>query len=150
MKNKINLKFLMVIFITVSFITNLQAGGKKNDKHLVGTWWGSEKDEQIKGVLVKWIQQRFSDGKLITTFTYVFEDGSEDISIEKGKWWVKDGKFFEKSDDSKKPDIYYYEVIDQDHILFKAYKLSNIFENKDYNFIDTRVENDSLYIQIED
>jgi len=111
------------------------------DTCLVGTWSGSEKDEQVKGVQINWIQHRYPDGKLVTKFTQTYM-GEESVSIEKGKWWIKDGKFYEKSEDSKTPDIYNYEVVDKNHIIFRAFKLGNEFENKNYQFVDTRVEDD--------
>jgi hypothetical protein len=141
------LAVIFILFVAMSGYCNLQAGGKTTDNRFVGTWWGSEKDEQVKGVLVKWVQERFSDGKLITHFTFVYEDGSEETSVEKGKWWVQDGLFFEQTEGTLKSDVYSYEIVDPDHIIFRAKKLSVAFENKNYQFVDTRVINDSIQTQ---
>ena len=144
MNGKTNLKLIMLLFLSVCLFSNLSANKKSVDNRLVGSWWGSEKDEQVKGVLIKWIQHRYSDGTFVTCFTNVYEDGTEDSSIEKGKWWVEKDMLFEQSKKSKKPDIYSFEVVDKDHIIFSAKKLTVKFENKNYKFVDTRVEKDSV------
>ena len=55
-----------------------------------------------------------------------------------------DGKLYEQTKGYKKPEIYSYEVVDKDHIIFSAKKLTVKFENKNYKFVDTRVEKDSV------
>ena len=55
-----------------------------------------------------------------------------------------DGKLYEQTKGYKKPEIYSYEVVDKDHIIFSAKKLTMEFENKNYKFVDTRVEKDSI------
>jgi len=92
-------------------------------------------------VQVNWIQYRYPNGKLVTKFTTTYL-GEQSVSTETGKWWTENGKFYEKSDDAKKPDIYSYEVVDKDHIIFRAIKLADEVENKNYQFVDTRVEDD--------
>lgn len=146
MAKKTNLNLLLILFMSIYTFSNLYAGKNTIDNQLVGTWWGSEKDEQVKGVQVKWIQQRFNDGTFITNFTNKYEDGTEDTSVEKGNWWVKEGKLYELTDGYKKPNIYSYEVVDKDHIIFSAKKLNMEFENKNYKFVDTRAEKDSISI----
>ena len=59
--------------------------------------------------------------------------------VEKGKWWVKDGIFYELHSDGK-TDTYTYEILNDNEIKFKAKNLSLDFENSTYEFIDTRVE----------
>lgn len=135
----------VIIIAILSFfsalIGNVYSEKNQKDTCLVGTWSGSEKDEQIKDVQINWIQYRYPDGKLVTRFTTTYF-GEQSVSTEKGKWWTKDGKFYEKTRKARKPDIYYYEVVDRNHIIFRAVKLETEFENKNYQFVDTRVEND--------
>ncbi len=148
MIRKTNFKLIILIVLSFCFFSNSCAVKKPIDNRLVGAWWGSEKDEQIKGVLIKWIQLRNSDGTFVTYFTNVYEDGTGDSSIESGNWWVQDNKLYEQTKESKKPDIYSFEVADKDHIIFSAIKLTVKFENKNYKFVDTRVENGSISHQL--
>ncbi|MBP6551588.1 MAG: hypothetical protein KA228_10965, partial [Flavobacterium sp.] len=60
--------------------------------------------------------------------------------VEKGKWWVKDGVFYEKYEDSDEPDVYTVEMLDDKNVKFKAKKLSPEFDNKEYEFTETRQE----------
>ena len=130
-------KVALILFFIFSFsnIGKVYSRNLQIDTCLVGTWSGSEKDEQVKGVQVNWIQYRYPNGKLLTRFTTTYL-GEQSVSTETGKWWVENGKFYEKSDESKKPDIYSYEVVDKNHIIFRAIKLGTDFENKNYQFVD--------------
>ena len=136
-------KIVLIVFLIFSFsyFGKVYSKNPQIDTCLVGTWSGSEKDDQIKGVQMNWIQYRYPDGKLVTNFTANYL-GEQTVWVETGKWWIENGKFYEKSEDAKKPDIYNYEVVDKNHIIFRAIKLSPEFENKNYQFVDTRVEND--------
>lgn len=60
--------------------------------------------------------------------------------VEKGKWWVKDGVFYEQYEDSNEPDVYTVEMLDDKNVKFKAKKLSSEFDNKEYEFFETRQE----------
>jgi len=136
-------KVVLIVFLIISFsyFGKVYSKNLQIDTCLVGTWSGSEKDEQVKGVQVNWIQYRYPNGKLVTKFTTTYL-GEQSVSTETGKWWTENGKFYEKSVDAKKPDIYSYEVVDKDHIIFRAIKLAAEVENKNYQFVDTRVEDD--------
>jgi len=136
-------KVVLIVFLIISFsyFGKVYSKNLQIDTCLVGTWSGSEKDEQVKDVQVNWIQYRYPNGKLVTKFTTTYL-GEQSVSTETGKWWTENGKFYEKSDDAKKPDIYSYEVVDKDHIIFRAIKLADEVENKNYQFVDTRVEDD--------
>jgi len=136
-------KVVLIVFLIISFsyFGKVYSKNLQIDTCLVGTWSGSEKDEQVKDVQVNWIQYRYPNGKLVTKFTTTYL-GEQSVSTETGKWWTENGKFYEKSVDAKKPDIYSYEVVDKDHIIFRAIKLAAEVENKNYQFVDTRVEDD--------
>ena len=117
------------------------------DKKLVGTWSGSEKDEQIKGVQIFWVQYRYADGTYKIVFTVKYDgvpENQSDKFTEFGNWWVKDGVFNEMEKTSKNIDSYFYEITDSDHVIFKANKLETQFDNKNYSFVDSRVQNDSI------
>ena len=136
-------KVVLIVFLIISFsyFGKVYSKNLQIDTCLVGTWSGSEKDEQVKDVQVNWIQYRYSNGKLVTKFTTTYL-GEQSVSTETGKWWTENGKFYEKSNDAKKPDIYSYEVVDKNHIIFRAIKLATEVENNNYQFVDTRVEDD--------
>lgn len=136
-------KVALILFFIFSFsnIVKVYSRNPQIDTCLVGTWSGSEKDEQWEGVQKNWVQYRYLDGKLITKFTTT-QFGIEDVFTETGKWWTKNGKFYEKRVGARKPDVYTYEIADKNHIIFRAVKLSTYFENKNYQFVDTRVEDD--------
>jgi len=136
-------KLVLIAFFIFSFsyFGNVYSKNLQIDSCLVGTWSGSQKDEQEKDVQVNWIQYRYPDGKLVTKFTTTYLQ-EQAFTTETGKWWTENGKFYEKSDNAKKPDIYRYEVVDKNHIIFRAFKLETEFENKNYQFVDTRVEDD--------
>jgi hypothetical protein len=72
-------------------------------------------------------------------FTYV-EDCEVESHIEKGKWWVKDGLFYETSGEDQKPDIYEVEMLDDSNVKFKAKQLTTEFDNKVYEFFEIRQE----------
>ncbi|MCU7695406.1 hypothetical protein ACFSPU_10270 [Haoranjiania flava] len=110
------------------------------DKKLVGSWKGYEKDNQVVGMEKYWIQHRFEDGSFIILFTAI-ADCEVMTTVEKGKWWVKDGLFYELHLNSNKTDIYSYELLnDATQVKFKAKTLSVDHENQAYEFIDTKVE----------
>ena len=140
MKSPLKYRLIISLVVILFSCQNLNLKTKVIDERFVGSWNGSEKDDQIKGVQVNWIQHRFRDGKLITYFKTKYSDGQVIESIEKGKWWIENGLFYEKSEYAKKPDVYAFEITDRNHIIFKEKKLETTFENKSYMFVDTRVE----------
>ncbi|VBB45653.1 conserved hypothetical protein [uncultured Paludibacter sp.] len=143
-----NIKILIIYALLVVICGFNQNSHKKTkifDERFVGLWSGAEKDEQIKGVQKNWKITRLKDGIYTIDFiTKYFDDENnfiyEDKSSETGNWWIIDSLYYEKSKLSKKPDIYTFEVVDENHILFKAKKLNTKSENTNYSFIDTRVQ----------
>ncbi len=111
----------------------------KLDKQLVGSWSGSEKDQQRTGVEKHWIQHRFEDGTFVLLFMTI-DNGAVDKFIEKGQWWIEDGKFYELHTYSGLTDIYDYKVLDKNHVKFKSTNLAIDMEVETYEFIDTRLE----------
>jgi hypothetical protein len=131
-----------IIFVVLVAIASLSFTIIKNEssdeKKFLGSWSGSEKDNQRKDLTKYWIQNRYKDGTFVLIFTTI-ENCEVDHLVEKGKWWLKDGLFYELHNDGK-TDIYSYEILDENQIKFKAKEMSIGQENNNYEFIDTKVE----------
>jgi hypothetical protein len=138
MKTKL---FLLILtsFLFLSFISIKTSDDNKLKNKLIGSWSGFEEDNQQHGVTKYWIQTRNKNGTYIIMFTYV-EDCEVESHIEKGKWWVKDGLFYETSGEDQKPDIYEVEMLDDSNLKFKAKQLTTEFDNKVYEFFEIRQE----------
>jgi len=138
MKKK--LSFMMLCF-SVILLAQKENDGKKNqiDQKLVGSWKGEEDDQQIAGMHKSWIMHRSDDGKFLLLFIAV-HDGKTTTFAEKGQWWVENGKFYELHKEDGKTDVYDYQILDKDHVKFKAAQLSIEQNNENYEFIDTKLE----------
>lgn len=139
---KIKLSYLFILLFVVACSTksnNTSNVHKSIDPKLVGVWYGNEKDQQSTGVEKKWVMNRKEDGTYTIKFEFL-ENGTRDDLEESGIWWVNGNKFYEKSSQSKKPDIYAYEVIDNDQIKFKSLSLTIPLDAPVYEFIDNRVK----------
>jgi len=130
--------FLLIITSQFSFSQE-----KKLDPRLYGSWYGTEKDQEQVGVVKNWIMHRFEDGTFILLFTAV-EDGEVSNSTDSGKCWSEGNIFYEYHNSSKKTDVYTFQVLDEKHVKFKIKSTELKLANKDYEFIDTRLE-DTLY-----
>ena len=128
---------LLIFFL----ITNVLFSQDKNlDSKLFGSWSGTEKDNQRVGMTKNWIMHRFEDGNFILLFTSV-EDGEVSNFVEKGKWWVDENMVFnELHTTSGKTDTYTYIFINENNVKVKAKFLSVAHENKEYEFIDTKLQ----------
>lgn len=133
-------QLITIAFFAISGLSMAQnkENKGKNDKVLVGSWSGSEKDQQTAGLQKNWIQQRYEDGTFVLLYTIV-QNCQVQSFVEKGQWWVDKGEFNELHFSSGKTDVYSYKVLDRNHVKFKARKLSIDHEVPDYEFIDTRV-----------
>lgn len=135
-------KLILIAFTSVllfSFGTLTQNDDKKLKNTLIGTWSGSEEGYQIKGVTKYWVQERKKNGTLILMYTAITECKAINL-VERGKWWIKDGLFYEVIDGSDKPDIYEVKILEDGKIHFKAKVLTIEFENEAYEFTETREE----------
>ena len=135
-------KILIIAFITVFSFANAQTKDSKEnklDKKMFGSWKGSENDNQRKGLVKYWVQHRFEDGTFLLLFTAI-ENGEVESFVEKGQWWIENGEFHELHFDSGKTDVYTYAFVDENHVKFKAKKVGVSFENSEYEFIDTKIE----------
>ena len=130
---------ILIVFIAVvclAFTTFKE--NNKDEKKFLGSWIGSEKDNQKKDLTKHWIQNRYKDGTFVLMFTTI-ENCVVEHMTERGKWSIKDGLFYELHNDGK-TDIYSYEIIDDYHIKFKAKQMGIEQENKEYEFIDTKLD----------
>jgi len=132
----LQLAFVGLLLMSCSALTTV-SNGKQIDKRLVGTWEGSEKNEQMEGMTKEWIMTRSSDGTFVLDFTF-YQDGERHKNVETGNWWVQDGKFYESHTESGMTDTYTYQVLDKDHIKFKSDMMSMEMNKDSYEFIDTR------------
>ncbi len=131
---------LLLFSLFISLISYSQSAEKKLDPKLFGTWNGSEKDNQVKGMSKSWIMHRFENGEFVLLFTAV-EDGEVTNFAEKGKWWINEnGVFNELHYVSGKIDTYTYILLDENNVKFKSKFISISHENKDYEFIDTKLD----------
>ena len=100
-------------------------------------WKGFEVEKQIEGVEKHWIQQRFEDGTYVIMFT-TKQDCEIETFTEKGKWWTEEGKFYELSGDVKEPEVYTYDVKNDEVVDFKNIKPSGSMK-EDYIFTDYKI-----------
>ncbi|MGC4041502.1 MAG: hypothetical protein QM710_12150 [Flavobacterium sp.] len=135
---KVVLGFLVVIAL-FSF-SSFKPAGKDHDKRLVGVWKGFEVDRETEGVEKHWILNRYENGKYVIMFT-AKENCEIETLFEKGEWWTKDGKFYEKSQNSKYSDIYEYEIKDGIMVNYKSVEL-NGEKKTDYIFSDYKIDLD--------
>jgi hypothetical protein len=131
---------LFIVTLTLSSCSSLVSlpNEKKIDKRLVGNWQGSEIDKQIIGMKKEWKMVRNNDG----TFSLDFKTNNDgDISefTENGNWWVEGNKFYEYHEVSGKTDTYLYSVLNKDQIQFEMLNTGVDFDDKNYTFIDTRI-----------
>jgi hypothetical protein len=135
---KVCLGFLLVfsVFLFSSFLFI----NKEHDKQLVGIWKGFEKDRETDGVEKHWILHRYENGKYVIMFTS--KQGCEiETLFEKGEWWTKDGKFYEKNEVNNIADVYNYEVKEKIVVDYKSIEL-NGEKNSTYFFTDYKIDLD--------
>jgi hypothetical protein len=126
----------IIAFLSLSLCLSC---GQKHDYKLVGSWSGSEKDGQYRGITKAWIQNRHQDGTYEIVFMAI-EDGDMQSVVETGKWWTENGKFYELEKDQLVPEQYTYEFLDSDNVKFKVAKPYGPFSIPNYTFIDNRVK----------
>ena len=81
---------LIASVILFSFGFTIQS---KTDTRLIGTWKGSEKNNQISGVQKTWIMTRKGNGTYKIEFSMKDEEGKSKTTTEKGKWWTSGNQF---------------------------------------------------------
>lgn len=125
-----------VLLLSILFFS-FSTEKKEQDSKLIGVWKGFEVEKQIDGVEKHWIQQRFENGTYVIMFT-TKQDCEIETFTEKGKWWTEKGKFYELSSNAKNPEIYNYEIKNDEVVEFKSIKLSGE-KNDTYTFSDYKI-----------
>ncbi|MEM7574037.1 MAG: hypothetical protein AAF433_14110 [Bacteroidota bacterium] len=110
---------------------------KDIDQRLVGVWAGSEEDQEYQGLHKSWVMTREADGSFVLDFQVSWNGGPPEQVIKTGRWWIQDGRFHEYHDSSGATDIYEYEPLSKEQILFRASAMAS--GNNDYKFIDSRI-----------
>lgn len=128
---------IAIILLTITFTLSAQTNKTFHDPRFVGSWTGSEKDQQQSGLEKHWIMHRFADGTFILLFTAI-QDGEVTNHAEKGKWWNEKDEFHELHFESGMTDIYSYVFIDDFHVKFKSKVLFEA-NQESYEFIDTKL-----------
>lgn len=141
LKISILITVLILILSSCSTPSKLSSDTALNsiESKFVGSWAGNEIIHKFDAPRY-WIQHRFEDGTFILINTILYDGEVINLSI-KGKWWIKDGLFYERPSSAKKDDVYEFEIIDKDHIRFIGIGMEDLSKNNEkYEFIDTRVE----------
>jgi len=139
MKNHTFFKISAILVMSI-LIFSFSFSDKQHDPKLVGMWKGFEKDKQIEGVEKHWILQRFKNGTYVIMFTSK-QDCDIQTFTEKGQWWTKDQKYFEKSENNEKIDSYSYTVENLEVVSYKSIELLGE-KNTTYEFTDYRLDLD--------
>lgn len=129
----------IILAISILFLLSFTIQ-TKNDPKLIGTWKGSEKNNQIDGVSKNWIMIRKSNGTYKIKFSTKDEEGNSQSFEEKGKWWTSGNQLFEQYEGSDKPAVYTYKILDDKTIHFKMITSDTEFNNNNYEFIDIKIE----------
>ncbi len=140
-----NLKIISFFVLLVSMFncTNQKVKPTNLDgvsANFVGKWKGEEKNQQVEGAKKSWEINRKTDGTFVVKFVIQYEGEKPMKHQESGKWWLKDGKYYEYNNLSELTDVYNYEILNEEQIKFSADQLSVEFNNENYEFIDTRVK----------
>lgn len=136
MKTKIFL-LILISFLFFSCATTKIINDNNLRSKIVGSWSGTETGNQKEGLTKYWISNYNKNGSFIILFTSI-ENCEVESHIEKGKWRIKEGLVYLTYDFDGKTDVYAFELIDDDNIKFKSKELSLEFNNKEYEFIETR------------
>ncbi len=138
MKTKLSL-LILTLFLLLSCATTKTAEDEKLKSKLIGTWSGSEEDNQKHGMTKYWIVSYYKNGTFITSFTAI-ENCEVEHLINKGKWKIKDGMLYQTFDIDGKTDVYSMVLLDDNNIKYKAKEISIDMDNKEYEFTETRQE----------
>jgi hypothetical protein len=130
---------LLALSVCISFTKCTLIQKDKLDPKLLGSWSGFEKDNQRENLTKYWIQHRFEDGTFILLFTTI-DHGKVDSFVEKGKWWVEHGVFHELHFISGKTDTFTYAHDGKNSVKFKAKNIAIPFENDQYEFSETKID----------
>lgn len=137
---KILVTFL-VFFSFFAFSQSKNVQKNKIDQKLVGTWKGSETDQQVEGMTKYWVLSRFADGTFSMMFT-TSQNCEINSHVETGQWWIQNGEYHELHYISGNTDIYTYSFPTENTVKYKV--LDSKIVGETYEFTDTKVTDNSL------
>ncbi|QOW10817.1 hypothetical protein Q73A0000_10755 [Kaistella flava (ex Peng et al. 2021)] len=132
---KVFLSFLMCLSF-LAFSQSKNSTKNKIDQKLVGTWKGSETDQQVQGMTKYWVLTRFADG----TFSMMYvtsRDCEINSQVETGQWWVEKGEYHELHFVSGNTDVYTYSFPTKNTVKYKV--VDSAYVGDTYEFTDTKV-----------
>jgi len=136
MFKNIKMALLLIIGLTTPYF--IQA--KEIDKRLVGVWEG-QRDKDGKCAFMAWEFKRFENGRFEV---YFFKDKNKIknfLDIETGTWATEGNKYKLSTDGVPNPDIYIYDVIDNNTIEFTNIQRDPSSDcSEDYKFVDHRID----------
>jgi hypothetical protein len=109
------------------------------DKNFVGTWIGSEENQETEGMSKKWKMIRKDDGSFTLDFEYT-KNGETKKLEDSGTWYIQGNRFYEYHNSSELTDIYDFEILTPDSIKFSMVFSDLNMKNPEYTFIDYRVK----------
>jgi len=125
---------LLGLFILISTLFSAQ----KLDSKMIGCWKGTETDQQAEGMTKYWISCRQDDGKSILLFIALKDGEVIEQSTENGRWWTKDGKYYELHDYDGITDVYNYKLIGDNKVEYRSVELFGKLDTS-YVFSDERI-----------
>ncbi len=131
--------FYLVLLLAFTYSYCQVVPEKSIDNKLVGIFKGTEVDGQVKGLTKNWIVNRFQNGDYVIMFTTIAGCKVESF-VEKGIWWIENGKYYELFSNSDEPSIYDYQVSDNGNIGFKVKSSDVKYESKEYEFFDIKLD----------
>lgn len=137
---KILVTFL-VFFSFFAFSQSKNVQKNKIDQKLVGTWKGSETDQQVEGMTKYWVLSRFADGTFSMMFT-TSQNCEINSHVETGQWWIQNGEYHELHYISGNTDVYTYSFPTENTVKYKV--LDSKIVGETYEFTDTKVTDNSL------
>ena len=137
---KILVTFL-VCFSFLAFSQSKKVQKNKIDEKLVGTWKGSETDQQVEGMTKYWVLSRFADGTFSMMFT-TSQNCEINSHVETGQWWIQNGEYHELHYVSGNTDVYTYSFPTNNTVKYKV--LDSKIVGETYEFTDTKVADNSL------
>ena len=130
--------FITTILTICLLIIATTPNADEIDKQFVGDWQG-QRDPGSKCSFLAWKLHRTEDGKFIITF-YTDQNKSKEENRETGTWWVKDNKYFTKTEGVPTPDGYSYNFLDKNTVRYTVLVRDPSADcAADYEFVDHRV-----------
>ncbi len=138
------LAIVTLTLITISCNHNVLSsiGEKQIDKRIVGEWKGSTLAEVNDMPIISiWNHKVHKDGTYVLDNTVIRKAINDTVhGVARGKWWVKDGIYYELENTDKGDFLtsYSYKILNKNEIYYKMIKDDT--HTYDYEFTDYRVK----------